>query len=45
MDKKISPEKLKQVEELRDWINKQPHLPKDLGKQIYITILSIYVET
>lgn len=33
MDKKISEdEKKKQVEEIRDWINKQPHLPKDLGK-------------
>lgn len=32
MDDKIPLHVQKQVEQLRDWINRQPHLPKDIGK-------------
>lgn len=39
MDKKLSQDVQKQVEQLRDWINRQPHLPKDLDDKLVLRFL------
>ncbi|PZC80487.1 hypothetical protein B5X24_HaOG214644 [Helicoverpa armigera] len=39
MDNKNSQDVQKKVEQLRDWINQQPHLPKDLEDRILVRFL------